>query len=65
MLEGHKRSIKGPLGGSKRAAQPYLNPKAPREVLLYVVLSGSPPFEDEGLYEQILQANPQTWNEKM
>ncbi|CAE7815622.1 fhkE [Symbiodinium sp. CCMP2592] len=24
-------------------------------VLLYVVLSGSPPFEDEGLYEQILQ----------
>ena len=53
------------MGGPKGAAQPYLNPKASKEVLLYVVLSGSPPFEDEGLYEQILQANAQTWNEKM
>ena len=26
------------------------------KVLLYVLLSGSPPFDDEGLYDQILQA---------
>jgi len=26
-------------------------------VILYIMLSGMPPFEDEGLYEQILEAN--------